>query len=370
MRPDIVVAFTVAIVAAVPAAAQERIDARNGPISVERLTDGLAHPWGMAFLPDGRMLVTERAGRLRIVSREGSLSQPLTGVPEVFAEGQGGLLDVVLDPAFGDNRFVYLSFSEAGGGGASTAVARGRLGPRGLEGTETIFRQEPRIAGDKHFGSRLAFAPDGTLFVTTGERFQFAPAQDLSNHLGTVLRINRDGSAPRDNPFVGRSGAKPEIWSYGHRNIEAAAVHPQTGMLWIGEMGPRGGDELNLPAAGRNYGWPVVSWGEHYTGEDIPDPPTRPDLAGSIYRWTPVISPSGMIFYSGESFPSWRGNALIGSLTRRALVRLAIDGQRVTDEEVLDMGARVRDVEQGLDGAVYLLTDEDDGSVLRLTPAP
>ncbi len=204
--------------------------------------------------------------------------------------------------------------------------------------------------------------------MTTGERFKFDPAQDLSNHLGTVVRIRPDGAVPPNNPFAERRNAEPEIWSYGHRNIEAAAVHPETGRLWIGEMGPQGGDELNLPEAGRNYGWPVVSWGEHYSGEDIPDPPTHPEFADAIHRWTPVISPSGMIFYDGDAFPGWRGNVLIGSLTQRALVRLAVDGARVVDEERLELGRRIRDVAQGPDGAVYLVTDHDDGSVLRLAP--
>lgn len=356
------------LMACAPVSAQDQIASQQGPVAVETVVDGLVHPWGLTFLPDGRMLVTERPGRLRLVSPDGTLSPPLSGVPEVFAQGQGGLLDVALDPDFSENRLVYLSYAEPGPGGASTAVARGRLTEGGLEGTEVIFRQTPKVSGANHFGSRLAFAPDGTLFVTLGERFKFEPAQELSNTLGTVVRINPDGSIPQDNPFVGRPGAEPEIWSYGHRNIEAAAVHPGTGRLWIGEMGPRGGDELNLPEPGRNYGWPLVSWGEHYDGEDIPDPPARPDLADAIYRWTPVISPSGMIFYTGEAFPAWRGNVLIGSLTQRELVRLTVEGRQVTGEERLGMGARIREVEQGPDGAIYLLTDQDDGKILRLTP--
>jgi glucose/arabinose dehydrogenase len=242
------------------------------------------------------------------------------------------------------------------------------LAETGLERTEVIFRQVSKVSGGNHFGSRLAFSPDGHLFVTLGERFKFEPAQDLSNHLGTVVRIRPDGSVPDDNPFVGRENARPEIWSYGHRNIEAAAIHPGSGALWIGEMGPKGGDELNVPEAGKNYGWPVVSWGEHYDGEDIPDPPTQPRFADAIHQWTPVISPSGMIFYDGSGFPDWRGDLLIGSLTRKALMRVSVEGGAVTGEEQIDMGARIRDVEQGPDGAVYLLTDQDDGAILRLAP--
>jgi aldose sugar dehydrogenase len=346
----------------------QRVVTQAGPVAVEAVAGGLVNPWGMAFLPDGRMLVTERPGRLRIVGRDGSLSRPLAGTPEVVAQGQGGMLDVALDPDFQNNHMVYLSYSEAGPGGASTALGRGRLGDDRIEGFAVIFRQEPKVPGPNHFGGRIVFAADGTLFLTTGERFKFGPAQDLASHLGKIIRLNPDGSLPRDNPFARRQGAKPEIWSYGHRNIEAAAINPQTGALWIGEMGPKGGDELNLPEPGRNYGWPLVSWGTHYDGTPIVNPPTRPDLADAIKQWTPVISPSGMIFYTGDLFPAWRGNALIGSLTRQALVRLAVDRSRVLGEEIIPLGARIRDVAQGPDGAVYLLTDHQDGNLLRLRP--
>jgi glucose/arabinose dehydrogenase len=317
------------------------------------------------------MLVTERAGRLRSVSKEGALSKPISGVPEVVAKGQGGLLDVALDPDFASNRLVYLSYSEPGEGGASTAVARGRLNEAAtaLDDIEVIFRQQPKVSGNNHFGSRLVFSRDGMLFVTLGERFKFDPAQDLSNHIGKIVRIHPDGSVPSDNPFVGRDDAKPEIWSYGHRNVQGAALHPETGVLWTHEYGPEGGDELNIPEAGRNYGWPLVSWGRHYTGQNIPDPSTRPDLAPSVYYWTPAISPSGMTFYTGEMFPKWRGNILIGGLGSETLVRLTLDGQQVTGEERIDMDERIRDVHQGDDGAVYVLTDKSDGEILRLTPA-
>ena len=285
--------------------AEERvIDAKTSQIKVETVAAGLDHPWGLAFLPDGRMLVTERVGRLRIVTKDGQISEPIKGVPEVFAQGQGGLLDVALDPDFKTNTLVYLTYAEPGEGGASTAAARGRLGDGRLEDLQVIFRQVPKVDGGNHFGSRLAFSPDGKLFITLGERFTFGPAQDLSTDLGKIVRINPDGSVPDDNPFVGRDGARPEIWSYGHRNPQGAAIHPETGKLWETEFGPWGGDELNIPKAGANYGWPVVSWGSHYGGTAIPTPPTHPEFADAIYHWTPVISPSGITFYTADAIPS------------------------------------------------------------------
>jgi glucose/arabinose dehydrogenase len=354
-----------------PSAAQTRLKTDKAEILVETVVGGLSHPWGFAFLPDGGMLVTERPGRLRLVAADGKVAPALAGVPSVYAQGQGGLLDVALAPDFTASRLVYLSFAEAGEGGASTAVARGRLNEAAtaLEDTKVIFRQQPKVTGGNHFGSRLAFARDGKLFVTTGERFKFDPAQDVSNHIGKILRINPDGSVPQDNPFAGRAGARPEIWSYGHRNIQSAAIHPETGALWEVEHGPRGGDELILAEPGRNYGWPLVSWGRHYDGRDIPDPPTRPDLAGSVHQWTPVIGPSGMAFYTGEAFPAWRGDVLIGGLVSQGLVRVSLDGTRMIGEERIALGARIRDVRQGPDGFVYALTDADSGRILRLRPA-
>jgi aldose sugar dehydrogenase len=353
-----------------PSAAQTRLKTDKAEIVVETVAGGLNHPWGLAFLPDGGMLVTERPGRLRLVAADGKVSPALGGVPSVLAQGQGGLLDVALAPDFAASRLVYLSFAEPGEGGASTAVARGRLNDAAtaLQGTKVIFQQQPKVSGGNHFGSRLAFARDGKLFVTTGERFKFDPAQDLSNHIGKILRINPDGSVPQDNPFTGRAGARPEIWSYGHRNIQSAAIHPETGALWEVEHGPRGGDELILAEPGRNYGWPLVSWGRHYDGRDIPDPPTRPDLAGSVHQWTPVIGPSGMAFYTGEAFPAWRGDVLIGGLVSQGLIRVSLDGTRMTGEERIPLGARIRDVRQGPDGFVYALTDADNGRILRLRP--
>jgi len=277
-------------------------------------------------------------------------------------------MDVVLDPKFDENQLVYFSYSERGEGGNGTAVARGKLGESGLDDVQVIFRQHPKVKGDLHYGSRLAFSPDGKLFITLGDRFKFDPAQDLGSHIGKVVRINSDGSVPEDNPFVTQTDALPEIWSYGHRNAQGAAIHPETGKLWENEFGPLGGDELNIPEAGENYGWPVVSWGKNYNGIDIPDPPTHPEFADAIYHWTPVISPSGMTFYTGDAIPAWKGNLLIGGLSSQALLRLTLDGEKVTAEERLPLGVRVRDVKQGPDGAVYAI-DESNDEILRLTLA-
>jgi glucose/arabinose dehydrogenase len=345
------------------------IETKSGPIKVETVAKKLHFPWGLAFLPDGRMLVTERPGQLRIVEKDGTLSEPIKGVPEVFAQGQGGLLGITLDPNFTANKLIYFAFSEPGEGGAGTAVARAKLGEDSLDDVEVIFRQKPKVGGGNHFGGRVVFAPDGKLFVTLGDRFKFDPAQDLSSHLGKIVRINPDGSVPDDNPFVGQDGKLPEIWSYGHRNAQGAAIHPDTGKLWENEFGPLGGDELNIPEAGKNYGWPVVSWGKHYDGKEIPDPTTHPEFADAIDHWTPVISPSGMTFYTADTFPEWKGNLLIAGLSSQAIVRLTLDGEKVTGEERIAMGRRIRDVVQGPDGAVYVLVDDHKGKILRLTPA-
>lgn len=369
------IAASLTLLPAAGCAEDRTVDTETGTIKVETLAEGLDHPWGMAFLPDGRLLVTERAGDLRIMSADGTLTEPLSGVPKVVANGQGGLLDVALDPNFADNKLVYLSYSEPGDGGAGTAVARGRLAGNAVEDVKVIFRQTPKVSGGNHFGGRLAFTPDGKLFITLGDRFKFEPAQDLTSHLGKIVRINPDGSVPQDNPFIGQKDAQPEIWSYGHRNVESAAIHPKTGKLWELEFGPKGGDELNIPGPGLNYGWPVVSWGKHYDGKDIPNPPTHPEFADAVRHWTPVISPSGITFYTAEAYPgwtadtipAWKGNLLIGGLSSQAIIRLTLDGETITGEERIPMGARIRDVEQGPDGAVYALTDAGDGAVLRLT---
>jgi aldose sugar dehydrogenase len=340
------------------------------PARVSDVARGLEHPWGLAFLPDGRLLVTERPGRLRLVEPGGRLSDSLAGVPAVAAGGQGGLLDVALSPGFAQDRLVYLSFSEPGAGGASTAVARGRLGERGLEGTEVVWRQLPKVNSTFHWGSRLVFRADGTLFVTVGDRMSHREAaQDLAVTIGKIVRINPDGSAPRDNPFVGREGVRPEIWSYGHRNVQAATLDVG-GELWTVEHGARGGDELNNPQPGRNYGWPVITYGVDYSGARIGVGTSRPGMEQPLYYWDPVIAPSGALFYRGDRFPQWRGDLFVGSLQPGGLVRLRLASNRVALEEryTLEPTERIRDVRQGPDGLIYLLTDNPRGRILRLEP--
>ncbi|MGQ0835043.1 MAG: PQQ-dependent sugar dehydrogenase [Gammaproteobacteria bacterium] len=344
----------------------------DAPIRAVTVARGLQHPWGLEFLPDGRLIVTERPGRLRIVATDGTLSQPLAGVPNVAASGQGGLLDVALGPSFEKDRLVYLSFAEPGDGGAGTAVARGRLGPKGLEGTQIIWRQTPKVDGGNHFGSRLAFARDGTLFVTTGDRFRHREkVQDLSTTVGKVVRINADGSIPKDNPFVGRDGARPEIWSFGHRSIQAAAIHPDTGDLWTIEHGARGGDELNRVLPGRNYGWPVITYGIDYSGLRIGEGTSKAGMEQPVYYWDPVIAPSGALFYTGDAYGDWRGSLFVGSMVPGLLVRLELKDGRVAREErtLASLGERIRDVRQGPDGLLYLITDSRNGRVLRIEPA-
>lgn len=358
-----------------PAAAQD-FRSEDGPIRVVTVASGLEHPWGLAFLPDDRMLVTERPGRLRIVRPDGTISEPVKGTPEVYATGQGGLLDVALDPGFVGNQLIYLSYAEADGNIAGTAVARGRLvegddGQARLDNLQVIFRQQPKVSGPYHFGSRLVFMPDGTLFVTLGERNQRDRAQKLDEDLGKLVRINPDGSIPKDNPFVGRRDVRPEIWSLGHRNSQGAAINPATGQLWTHEHGARGGDEINIPEAGKNYGWPIITYGRDYTGLPIGEGTSKPGLEQPVYYWDPSIAPSGMAFYTGSVFPAWRGDLFVGALAGQLLVRLGLDGNKVTHEERLlaDLDERIRDVHQGPDGKLWLLTDNTDGRVLRLDPA-
>ena len=345
---------------------------RNGILRVDTVAQGLEHPWALAFLPDGRILVTERPGRLRIVDQEGRLSKPLEGVPRVFSRGQGGLLDVALDPRFHENQMVYLSYAEPGENGtAGTAVARGRLGVAALGAVQVIYRQQPKVEGGNHFGSRLVFAHDGTLFVTQGDRFAYREkAQDLSSGLGKIMRINSDGSLPKDNPFVGRANVRPEIWSYGHRNIQGAVLDPETGRLWTVEHGARGGDELNHPQPGKNYGWPVITYGVDYSGATIGEGTAKPGMEQPVYYWDPVIAPSGMAVYTADAFPGWKGSILIGSLNPGLLVRLTLNNGRVTGEEryLGELGERIRDVQQGPDGFIYVVTDSPNGRVLRIEP--
>lgn len=363
-----------------------------GNIRIERLAT-LELPWGMALLPDGRLLITEKPGRLRIWAN-GRMSDPVQGVPKVVYRGQsdqGGLLDVAIDPDFARNNFVYLSFVEAAeqqspdlgdtgeirfGEDFDTsdnivrggAVARGRLEGNQLRDVQVIWRQVPKTLGRGHFGNRLVFAPDGKLFITSGERMRFEPAQSLASNLGKVVRINSDGSIPTDNPFVGRAGARGDIWSYGHRNILSAAIDPSSNRLWVLEMGPLGGDELNLIERGKNYGWPSVSNGDNYNSSPIPDHASRKDLQPPIRSWTPVISPSGELFYTGTLFPGWRGSLLAGGLSSRSLVRLTLDGERVSFEERIDMKRRIRDLIELPDGALLVIVDDKNGDLLRLTP--
>ena len=343
----------------------------SGVVRAETVARGLVNPWALAFLPDGRMLVTERPGRLRIVSKDGTLSAPLAGVPEVLARGQGGLLDVALDPDFARNRLVYLSYAEPGTLGTSgTSVARGRLGTAGLENVQVIYRQEPKVRSGGHYGSRLVFARDGTLFVTQGDRQNQRPkVQDMTSTIGKIVRINPDGTIPADNPFVKREGARPEIWSLGHRNAQAAALHPESGELWTVEHGARGGDELNNPKAGRNYGWPVITYGVDYSGDRIGEGSAREGMEPPVYYWDPVIAPSGMAFYTGDRYPGWKGHVFIGSLAG-SLVKLTLQNGRVTKEEryLGDLRERIRDVQQGPDGYLYLVTDSADGRILRVVP--
>ena len=342
----------------------------DAPVTAQPVATGLVNPWGLVFLPDGRMLVTERPGRLRIVDKDGKLSAPLSGVPAVYARGQGGLLDVALSPQFASDQLVYLSFSEPGEGGAGTAVARGRLAGNGLEQVQVIWRQTPKVESPNHWGSRLEFGKDGTLFVTTGDRFRFRErVQDLGSTIGKVVRINADGSIPSDNPFVKREGARPEIWSYGHRNLQGAALDPASGQLWTLEHGARGGDELNRPQPGRNYGWPVITYGVDYSGVRIGEGTARAGMEQPVYYWDPVIAPSGAVFYTADAYPAWKGSLFVGSLSPGGLVRLTLEGDQVRREEryLADIG-RVRDVVQGPDGLLYLLIDASNGSIQRLVP--
>lgn len=354
-----------------PAPASPQPRAQSGALTIDTIATGLVHPWAVALLPDGRFLVTERPGRMRIVA-DGKLGDPLSGLPAVYASGQGGLLDVALDPDFANNHRIFFSFAEPGSGGtAGTAVASATLTDQALTGTRVIYRQQPKMTGGGHFGSRLVFAKDGNLFITQGERFSWSErAQDLSVLLGKIVRVRADGSIPPDNPFVGREGVRPEIWSYGHRNVQAATLDPVTGQLWTVEHGAMGGDELNHPEAGKNYGWPVITYGRDYSGRSIGIGAVKEGMEQPVYYWDPVIAPSGMTFYTGEAFPGWKGSILIGGLASQALVRLTMENGTVTREEryLGELKQRVRDVQEGPDGFLYIVTDEDPGALIRLRP--
>jgi glucose/arabinose dehydrogenase len=364
-----------AVLASGPAFAQAQIfRSPSGNLTVETIATGLSNPWALAFLPDGRMLVTERPGRLRIVTRDGQISPRAEGVPPVFAHGQGGLLDVILDRNYTQNKTIYFCFADPFDGGARTALARATLNdgetPR-LDDLKVIFRQEGPPSRSNHFGCRIVQTPDNTLFLTMGDHFgPRDEAQNLGNHLGKIVRIRPDGSVPPDNPFVNKPGAKPEIWSYGHRNSQGATINPASGKFWMHEHGPRGGDEINIPQAGQNYGWPVIGYGIDYNGAKIHESTHKDGMEQPIIQWTPVIAPSGMAFYTGDLFPQWKGNLFIGGLATRILVRLELNGEKVTKEERLlgQLGERIRDVRNGPDGALWLLTDNSAGRILRVTP--
>ena len=345
----------------------------SGGMRVETVASGLEHPWSVALMPDGTFLVTERPGRLRHVDANGKLSAPIAGVPTVFAQGQGGLLDVVLAPDFATSHRIYLSFAEPGDdGNAGTAVATATLGDTALTNLRVIYRQQPKLGGGNHFGSRIVFDGHGHVFISQGERNDRPTAQKLDMLQGKLVRLNLDGSVPRDNPFVGRKDARPEIFSYGHRNMQGLALDPRTGTLWESEHGPRGGDEINIPQAGKNYGWPIITYGIDYSGLRISESVgnTAPGMEQPHHYWPKSPGVSGMAFYTGRPGSAWNDSLFLGSLAESNLIRLTLQGNRIAGEERLltDLGARIRDVRVGNDGKVYVLTDEDDGKLLRLTP--
>ena len=345
------------------------------PFKVETVVSGLEHPWGMAFLPDGRILVTERAGRLRVVERGKLLASPVSGLPVIEPIGQGGLLDIVLHPDYQNNGWLYFSYAEPTEGfftnDYGTAVARAKLDGNRLTALQVIFSMNKKSGGGRHFGSRLIFDRDNFLYITTGDRGERERAQDLGDHAGSVIRLHDDGRVPADNPFVKTEGARAEIYSYGQRNPQGMALHPTTGEVWLHEHGPQGGDEINRILPGRNYGWPVITYGKNYvTGTRIGEGTHKPGMEQPLYQWTPSIAPSGMAFYTGDAFKEWRGNLFVGALKFQLLVRLELDGNKVIKEERLlerQLG-RIRDVRNGPDGFLYLLTDADEGAIVRLLP--
>lgn len=348
------------------------IETKEHNLRTETIVTGLEHPWGLAFLPDGRILVTERSGRLRIIKNGKLEAQPVSGLPPIEANGQGGLLDVALHPRFVENQRVYFSYSGPGNGGVSTEVAHGKLVGNSLQDIKVIFRQQPKTTSGRHFGSRLVFDGKGYLYITLGDRGKRERAQRTDDHAGSVIRLHDDGRVPADNPFVGKAGWKPEKYTLGNRNIQGAALNPKTGELWTHEHGPQGGDEINVIRAGGNYGWPVITYGVNYViGTKIGEGTHKPGMAQPLHYWVPSIAPSGMMFYTGDKFPRWKGNLFVGALKDQMLVRLTLAGEKIIAEErfLQNVLGRIRDVRQGPDGYIYLLTDEDDGALVRLVPA-
>lgn len=366
-----IIGATICTLTVVDVASAQTFSSEHHEFRVTTVARGLVHPWSLAFLPNGDMLVTERVGRLRII-RNGELRpMPVAGVPEVELGGQGGLLDIALHPKFAENRLIYLSYAAAGEGGSGTEVARAHLIDDELVDLERILDVRPKSIGGRHFGSRLLFGRDGYLYVTAGERANRDRAQNLGDLAGSIMRITDDGGVPPDNPFVGRADARPEIYTYGNRNPQGLAMHPETGQIWEAEHGPKGGDEINILVAGTNYGWPVISYGRSYSGAEIGEGTAKAGMAQPARHWgVPPISPSGMAFYTGGDFPSWRDNMFLGALSGRVLIRLVLDGTEIVHEERLleDFGERIRDVRQGPDGSLYLLTDSPKGRLLRLDP--
>lgn len=350
------------------AAQTTEIKSEKATIQLDVVSEGLEHPWGLAFLADGKMLVTERAGRLRYVNADGSLSEPITGLPDITVAGQGGLLDVILHPQFATNNQIFFSYNEPGENGSSTAVASATLTDNAISNLQVIFSAQPKFASRHHFGGRLVFADNGDLFITLGDRGQRRDdAQTLDTHHGKVVRVKTDGSPSAANPYLQQDNALADVWSYGHRNIQGAALHPQTQLLWTHEHGPQGGDEINIARADHNYGWPEITYGEEYGGGKI-GKTNQQGMEQPLHYWVPSIAPSGMTFYTGDLFKAWQQNLLVGSLKFGQLVRLELSDEKVTHEERIMIGQRIRDVRQGPDGAVYLLTDQKNGQILRLTP--
>jgi glucose/arabinose dehydrogenase len=363
--------FLVGTIAAGEGRSIGNFDSEEGAFKLVVLIEGLDHPWGLAFLADGRMLVTERSGRLRLIDNGRLDPDPIRGLPAVSSYGQGGLLDVIPHPDFERNRLVYLSYAAAGAGGFGTEVARGRLIEHRLEDVEVIFRALPKFDGGRHFGSRLVFGNDGLLYISLGDRGHRPNGQDLSTHPGSIIRVRDDGSVPEDNPFVAEPGARPEIFTYGNRNVQGMTIQPGTGRIWAHEHGPQGGDEVNVITSGTNYGWPSITYGRNYgIGTKIGEGTQKTGIAQPALQWTPSIAPSGMTFYHGNRFPKWNGDLFVGSLKFEYIARLELDGERVVHQEKLIEGAlgRIRDLRQGPDGFIYILSDEADGVIARLEP--